>query len=94
MARHASAVKAARQAIKHRERNRQARSKCKNVVRELKTALEAKAGTKTPVELKKLLNDAQKTLMTAAGKNIMSRKTASRYVARLSTRVARAQASA
>lgn len=89
MARHASAVKAARQALKHRESNRQVRSKCKNIVKDLRTALEAK-GKKE--DLKKLLNDVQKTLMTAAGKNVLSRKTVSRYVSRLSGHVAKATA--
>ena len=85
MERHASALKAARQAIKHQARNRATLSKCRSVVKDLTDAI---ANTKDKAELKKqvgpLLAQVQKTLMKAASKNILKKQTVSRKIARLS----------
>ena len=50
MARHASALKAARQALKHREANRQTRGKVKSVVKQLRDALTQKAASKNVIK--------------------------------------------
>jgi len=87
--RHQSALKAARQAIKRQARNRAALSKVKTAVKNLRTALGEKA--KSPAEKQKtlvpLLNQVQKTLMSAAQKKILKRETASRKISRLSQAV-------
>lgn len=83
--RHKSAMKAARQALKHQAKNRAALSQVKTAVKNLRQALGEKNSSKA--ELKKkvepLLVLAQKTLMTAARKKIMKRETASRKISRL-----------
>ena len=88
MERHASAVKAARQALKRQARNRAALSECKTVVRHLKDALAKKSSKE---ELKKaaapLLNEVQRVLMKAAHKKILKKETVSRKIARLSHEV-------
>ncbi len=92
MERHASALKAARQAIKHRERNRQMRSQFKTLVKSLRTALEEKSKAEAKKNLPPLLNQVQRVLMKAASKNLIKKKTASRYISRLSAAVSRATA--
>lgn len=94
MVRHKSAVKAARQAVKHRERNSQARASYKTHVKKLRTALATKSTNKA--ELKKsllpLLNETQRVLMKAASKNLIKKQSASRQISRLSLAVHRATA--
>jgi small subunit ribosomal protein S20 len=87
--RHASAIKAARQALKHQARNRAALSRVKTAVKNLKDALNVKGTDKSALQVKvaPLLQQAQKTIMTAAQKNILKRKTASRKISRLSKAV-------
>jgi small subunit ribosomal protein S20 len=94
MARHASALKAARQALKHREANRQTRAKCKLIVKKLRTALTEKVTSREAAQkkLQPLLNEVQRTLKKAASKNVMKMETASRHIARLSAAVHRATA--
>lgn len=92
MARHKSAVKAARQAVKRTTRNTAALSKVKTAVKKLKTAIAANSTGKAAdkKDLLPLLNEAQRTLMKAASKKLLKRETASRQVARLSKAIQRA----
>ena len=91
MARHKSAVKAARQAVKRTTRNTAALSKVKTAIKKLKTAIAASAGKAADKkDLLPLLNEAQRTLMKAASKKLLKRATASRQVARLSKAIQRA----
>ena len=87
--RHKSALKAARQSLKRQGRNRAALSQVKTSVKNLRNALTEKAGSKADLskKLMPLLNNVQKTLMTAAQKKIIKRETASRKIARLSQAV-------
>ena len=89
MATHASAEKAARQAIRRQLRNVQTLSHCKTVIKKVRTQLQQKF--KTPEEATKLLlpllDNAEKTLMKAASKRILKPETAARYISRLSRAV-------
>lgn len=85
MERHASAVKAARQALKRREHNRAIRTACKNAIKDFKAAAiqlkgQGKDGLGT---LKKLEATLQRTLTKAASKNVYKKGTVSRQIGRL-----------
>ena len=92
MARHASALKAARQAVKRNEKNRQARAKVKTVLKNFRTALTAKRADKDEAKktLFPLLNELQRTLMKAANKKLLRPEAASRQISRLSAAVYKA----
>ena len=84
MARHASAVKAARQSEKRRNRNRSVRSECRTAVKALEEAVaKGKSGVGREA-LTTSLSRVQKLLMKAAAKNVFKSKTVSRKVGRLS----------
>jgi len=91
MERHANALKAARQAKRRNERNRQARAGLRTVVKKVRTTLLSKAKKE---DLKKqlpvLLNEAQRALMKAASKGLIKTGNASRQIARLSSAVHKA----
>lgn len=89
MARHASAVKAARQSLKKRAHNINVKSECKTAVKKIRLALAKKITNKEEAkkELSALLNQCQKTLMKAASKNILKIGTVSRQVSRLSSAI-------
>jgi small subunit ribosomal protein S20 len=91
MARHKSALKAARQAVKHADANTQARSRYRTVLKKVRTALTTKYANTDAAKkaLEPLLNDAQKVLMKAASKGLIKRNTASRNISRLSAAVHR-----
>lgn len=94
MATHKSAEKAARQAIKHRERNTAVRSEFKTTIKQLRAALSTlgskSANAEEARKLTPLLNKAQSLLMKAAKRNIIKKETASRQVSRLSIAVHKA----
>ncbi|MSP18865.1 MAG: 30S ribosomal protein S20 [Bdellovibrionales bacterium] len=90
MAKHASAVKAARQAVTRNKRNSQARGHFRTIVKNLRAAMKEKIGKDAEKTLQPLLNEAQKILMKAASKNLIKKKTASRYISRLSQAVHKA----
>lgn len=94
MATHASAEKAARQALKRNAENRSTQSQYRNAIKTLRTAMKAKYDTKDAAKkaLAPLLNRAQAVLMRAASKNVIKRGTASRQVARLSQAIDRVTA--
>ncbi len=91
MERHANALKAARQAKKRNERNRNQRAGLRTVVKKVRSTITAKG---KPEELKKtlpsLLNEAQRALMKAASKGLIKTGNASRQIARLSSAVHKA----
>lgn len=87
MATHASATKAAKQAVVRNQRNNQARARFRTIVKNLRTVTKSKVGKDAEKILQPLLNEAQKILMKAASKNLIKKKTASRYISRLSQAV-------
>ncbi len=89
MQRHASAVKAARQSVKKNERNRAARATFRSLIKKVREEAAKKYPSKEEAKkvLAPLLNETQKVLMKAASKNLIKKKTASRYVSRLSSLV-------
>lgn len=92
MERHKSALKAARQSNRRQIRNQAARSRYKTFVKNLKEGL-ASAGVDKEGAKKLLIpmmNNIQSVLMKAASKNLIKKKTASRYISRLNARVQRA----
>jgi small subunit ribosomal protein S20 len=81
--RHQSAIKAARQAEKRRERNRAALNTVKSQIKRVLTAVEAKKA----VEAKSALREATSTLAKAVTKGLMKPNTASRRISGLANRV-------
>ena len=85
MARHKSALKAARQSVKRAARNQTVKSKYRTVLKRVRTAIAAaKPGTDSKV-LQPLINEAQKVLKQAATRRVIGQKTAARYISRLSS---------
>ena len=84
MASHASALKAHRQSLKNREHNRQLRSRLRNALRDVRSAIDGndKAGAKDALRQVVSLIDRM------AGKGIIHRNAAGRYKSRLAARVA------
>jgi len=83
VASHASALKAHRQSLKNRERNRQYRSRLRNALRSVRTAI---AGN----DLKGAKSALQETISLIdkmASKGVIHRNAAGRYKARLSNRM-------
>ncbi len=85
MATHASALKAHRQSLVHRERNRKYRSQLRSTLKEIRIVIEAK----DKAAAKKQLNQAISLIDKMAGKGIIHRNTASRYKSRLNARLAK-----
>ena len=83
MASHASALKAHRQSLKNRERNRQYRSRLRNALREIRSAVDGSNLTAAKNALKQTISLIDK--MTTKG--IIHRNAAGRYKSRLSTRL-------
>ena len=84
MATHASALKAHRQSLVHRERNRKYRSQLRSTLKQIRVSI---AKDKTAAQ--KDLNQAISLIDRMAGKGIIHRNTASRYKSRLSARYAK-----
>ena len=84
MASHESALKAHRQSLKNRERNRQFRSRLRSALKTIRTAIDgndlagAKSGLKQTISL----------IDKMASKGIIHGNTAGRYKSRLASRVA------
>jgi small subunit ribosomal protein S20 len=88
VASHASALKAHRQSLKNRERNRQYRSRLRNALRGIRTAIDGN-------DLKGVKNALQQTISLIdkmASKGVIHRNAAGRYKSRLATRAARKSA--
>ena len=84
VANHASALKAHRQSLKNRERNRQYRSRLRNALREIRTAVDGNNLTAAKTALKQTISLIDK--MTTKG--VIHRNAAGRYKGRLSARLA------
>ena len=84
MASHESALKAHRQSLKNREHNRQFRSRLRNALRSIRTAIDAKDVTSAKASLKETVS----LIDRMASKGIIHRNAASRYKSRLTTRIA------
>ena len=85
MATHASALKAHRQSLVHRERNRKYRAQLRSTLKQIRTVIDAKDQTAA----KKQLNQAISLIDKMAGKGIIHRNTASRYKSRLNARLSK-----
>ena len=83
MASHASALKAHRQSLKNRERNRQYRSRLRNALRSIRSAVDGNNLTAAKSALKETISLIDKM----ASKGVIHRNAAGRYKSRLSTRL-------
>lgn len=83
MATHQSALKAHRQSLVHRERNRKFRSQLRTTLKQVRAVIDAKDKT----AVKKQLGQAISVIDKMAAKGVIHRNTASRYKSRLTTRV-------
>ena len=81
---HASATKAHRQSLKHREHNRQFRARLRNALRTIRTAIDGKDLASAKAALRETVSLIDKM----AGKGIIHRNAASRYKSRLAARLA------
>ena len=88
MATHASALKAHRQSLAHRERNRKYRSQLRSTLKQVRAFINDPKG-QDQAAAKKHLNQAISLIDKMAGKGIIHRNTASRYKSRLSARMAK-----
>ena len=84
MATHASALKAHRQSLVHRERNRRFRSQLRTTLKQIRSVRD-----KDKAAARKELNGAVSLIDKMAGKGVIHRNTASRYKSRLSARLAK-----
>ena len=82
----ASAVKAHRQSIKHREHNRQLRSQLRSALKSIRAAVDGKDLTAAKSALKETISLIDKM----ASKGIIHRNAAGRYKSRLHARISRA----
>ena len=88
MATHASAIKAHRQSLVRRERNRQFRVELRSTLKSIRGVIDGKDSA----AVKAQLNQALSLIDKMAGKGIIHRNTASRYKSRLAARLAKAPA--
>lgn len=84
MASHESALKAHRQSVKNRERNRQLRSRLRGALKSIRSAIDGKDQTAAQGALKQTVSLIDKM----ASKGVIHRNAASRYKSRLTTRIA------
>ena len=84
MATHQSALKAHRQSVKNRENNRQYRSRLRNALKSVRTAIDGKDKAAAKTALKETVSLIDKM----ASKGIIHRNAAGRYKSRLQTRLA------
>ena len=84
MATHASALKAHRQSLKHREHNRLFRSRLRTALKNIRAAIDGNDLAAARNALKQTISLIDKM----ASKGIIHRNAASRYKSRLSTRLA------
>jgi small subunit ribosomal protein S20 len=84
LASHESALKAHRQSLKHREHNRQFRSRLRNALRSIRAAIDGNDLTAARGALKQTVSLIDKMV----SKGIIHRNAAGRYKSRLTTRIA------
>jgi small subunit ribosomal protein S20 len=90
VASHDSALKAHRQNVVRRERNRQMRARLRRALRDIRAAIDGGDAA----EVKDALRNTISLVDKMAGKGIIHRNTAGRYKSRLAGRVARKSAAA
>lgn len=83
MANHKSALKRARQNIDRRTRNRAAKTRVKNIIKDVRSAIDENA---KEAAMEKL-NSAKSIIDDTASKGIIHKNTAARKISRLSKRV-------
>ena len=89
MATHASALKAHKQSLVNRERNRKYRSQLRSTLKQIRSVIEDPKAAKDQAAAEKQLTQAISLIDRMAGKGVIHRNTASRYKSRLSARVAK-----
>ena len=90
MASHASALKAHRQNVVRRDRNRQLRTRLRGALRTIRTAID---GGNTD-QVKDALRETVSLVDKMAAKGVIHKNAAGRYKSRLASRVARKSAAA
>jgi small subunit ribosomal protein S20 len=85
VATHASALKAHRQSLVHRERNRKFRSRLRTTLKQIRSVIDAK----DKAAAQKQLGAAFSLIDKMAGKAVIHRNTASRYKSRLNARLSK-----
>ena len=90
MASHASALKAHRQNVVRRDRNRQMRSRLRGALRSIRAAIDAG----DPSQVKDALRDTISLVDKMAAKGLIHKNAAGRYKSRLSSRVSKKSAAA
>ncbi len=90
MASHASALKAHRQNLVARERNRQMRTRLRGALRDIRAAIDAG----DPAQVKDALRNTISLVDKMAAKKVIHRNAAGRYKSRLAARVTRKSAAA
>jgi small subunit ribosomal protein S20 len=85
VATHASALKAHRQSLVHRERNRKFRSQLRTTLKQIRAVIDAKDNAAA----KKQLSAAISVIDKMAAKGVIHSNTASRYKSRLTARIGR-----
>jgi small subunit ribosomal protein S20 len=90
LASHASALKAHRQNLVQRERNRQMRTRLRGALRSIRVAIDAGDAA----QVKDALRDTISLVDRMASKGVIHKNAAGRYKSRLSTRVSKTSAAA
>lgn len=90
MASHASALKAHRQNVVRRDRNRQMRTRLRGALRSIRAAIDGG----DPAEVKDALRQTISLVDKMAAKKVIHKNAAARYKSRLSSRVAKKSAAA
>ncbi len=90
MASHASALKAHRQNIVRRERNRTMRTRLRGALRTIRTAIDSG----DPAQMKDAIRDTVSLVDKMAAKGVIHKNAAGRYKARLASRVSKKSAAA
>jgi small subunit ribosomal protein S20 len=82
---HTSAVKRHRQSLIAQERNSEIKSRIRSLIKKTRQAIESKSGDNTALQIRAV----NKALGKAVSKGIIKKNTASRWLSRLSSSVAR-----
>jgi small subunit ribosomal protein S20 len=90
VASHDSALKAHRQNVVRRERNRQLRTRLRSALRDIRAAIDSGDAGKVKDALRSTISLVDKM----AGKGVIHRNTAARYKSRLAGRIGRKSAAA
>jgi small subunit ribosomal protein S20 len=90
MASHASALKAHRQNLVARDRNRQMRTRLRGALRDIRIAIDGG----DPAEVKDALRNTISLVDKMAAKGLIHKNAAGRYKSRLATRVSKKSAAA